>query len=561
MNKRIPAFKRFFKAGYNEYFPWPERMLLCLAVLIAYASVWPDTFVFDDTNLIVLNTFLKHWSGLPKLLTSLNFGGGGLPGGFYRPVPMAAYFFVYQAFGPSSVAFHALNVSLQALNACLLHHFGIRAGFKKGVAFAAALLWAVHPLHTINVAYMASTAELLWSSFCLLGLITLLPDFTSRKIWQAMIFFLLALGCKESAIVFPALAAITFFFVSNYRARVSAYLKMWPLWLLAAGYFATQMVFMHKTGYTMDLSGDPIWFQDYTSNFTNRVLTSFATLPVYARLIVWPTGLHTARNFPIFSTLQAWPPAAGALVIGLSFLHILWGQARRGLALSFGLLWFAVALSPYTGIAIPIDALISEGWLYLPTMGLFLAVMQTAARFFEKKENVARLLVLVLAFALGITTFFQNEVWRNNETLYQNILQNGGDTSQLRSFLGVFYLEQQEFDKASEQFQYEVNHLNKRDTPQWAAETHINLAMALLHVSSDEGYNVTIDEVDRGLSSSPHIPEAIRELGQAILVYPDCYFAHVVLSAVYRHQGNDQMADFHRKQAESILQKQANPSP
>jgi hypothetical protein len=235
MEKMTTAFFKNFPGGAS---PWPARGILCLAVLVSYASVRPNEFVFDDMHLIVGNTFLQHWSSLPRLLTSMSYAGYGIPGGFYRPLQMLIYFLIYQAFGLSSVAFHALSIALQALNACLLHHFGIKAGFKKGVAFSAALLWAVHPLHTIDVAYAASLAELLWSAFSLLGLITLLPDFTPRKICKAMLFFMLALGCKESAVVFPALAAATLFLVNKDRARFSTYLKTWPLWLLSVCFIA-----------------------------------------------------------------------------------------------------------------------------------------------------------------------------------------------------------------------------------------------------------------------------------------------------------------------------------
>ena len=309
--------------------PWKARMMLCLAVVISYASVWPNKFIYDDISCFVENVFSKHWDSLPHFIASQNLSFGAFAGALYRPVPMMLYFLIYQAFGLSTVAFHALNISLQALNACLLHHFGIRAGFKKGAAFAAALLWAVHPLHTEAVTYMSATGELLWSMFCLSGLIVLLPDFTPRKICLAMVFFVLALGCKGSAIVFPALAVITLFFVSHDRAKFSAYLKTWPLWLLAAACIIAWMIFVHVTSYTMDRTGDALFSQQYTYNLTNRILTSLATLPVYARLIVWPQGLHMDRDFPFFNTLLQGLPATGALIAGLCFAQIVQARLRR----------------------------------------------------------------------------------------------------------------------------------------------------------------------------------------------------------------------------------------
>jgi tetratricopeptide (TPR) repeat protein len=371
---------------------------------------------------------------------------------------------------------------------------------------------------------------------------------------MAMIFFMLALGCKESAVVFPALAAITFLLISKERRQPAAYLKMWPLWLLSAGYIAAWLWFIHASGYTMDKSPDPQWVQFYTSNLTDRILTSLATLPVYARLIVWPTGLHIERIFPSFLTLLLWQPMSGVLMAGLSLLLILRG---RILALSFGLLWFAIALSPVTGIVLPIDAIISEGWMYMPTMGLFLGVAQTASGFFEKRKDAARLLAGALALSLGLTTFIQNGVWRNPETLYQNILSNGGDVERLSPSLGIFYMEQGKFDKAVEQLQYTVDHPVGRTGVAWA-ETHMQLAMAWLHIPPDKGGRTFTLDI-HALPSDRHIPEAVGELGKALQDNPDFYWAHAALAALYRYQGNSQMAEFHDRKVRNILQGQADP--
>ena len=532
-----------------------HRALICLAVLVSYASVWRNEFVYDDQLLIVQNAFLTHWSSLPQLLTSLNFAGNGLAEGFFRPVQMLLYFLIYQAFGLSTIPFHALNVGLQVANACLLHHFSLRAGFKKGVAFAAALLWALHPLHTINVAYMASTAELLWSCFCLLGLIALLPDFTPRKIWCALGFFVLALGCKETAVVFPALAAITFFLVSKDRAQVLVYVKMWPLWLVSACYIAAWLVFRHVHGSPIDISGAA----EYTSHPVNRVLTALATLPFYGELILWPVHLHIGHVFSLFTTLLIWPPMVGAVMVGLALLQILWGCAKRGLALSFGLLWFGITLSPVSGIFIPVDTIINEGWMYMPMMGLFLGIAQTVAGFFEKRQNAARLIVAVLAVTLGTATFLQNSVWRNTESLYFNIVHNGGHGDVLSNTLGLSYLQQGKFSEAVEQFQYAIGYAERHHKTGWLAGIHLRLAMAWLGVSLDDRQGISTGDIVAALPGNKHIPEAVGELGKVLQNDPNFYWAHIALAAIYRYQGNAQMADFHEKKSRETLQKQTAP--
>ena len=524
-------------------FPWPERIILCLAVLISYASVWPNEFVFDDNFLIVKNSFLKSWAGLPDIFTHLNFAGNGQASGFYRPVPMLLHFIIYQVFGASTIAFHALNLGLQTINACLLHHFAIRAGFKRGAAFAAALLWAVHPLHSEAVAYMSSTPELLWATFLLLGLIIPLPDFTPSKMAQAAVFFILALGSKETAVVFPALVAVTLFFISKDRKQLSTYFKTWPLWLMAAAYITGWTIFIHKSGYSMDKTGDAAYFQEYTTNITNRILTCLATLPVYAQLIIFPQSLHMERDFPISHTLLDWRTATGAMMTCVSLLQILWGRLQKGLALSFGVLWFAIALSPATGIGFPINARLSEHWLYFPLMGLFLGIMQSLSGFFINREKMAQFIILALSLLLGTATFLQSEKWRNAETLYQSIQQSGGFVQRMSDIVGLFYLKNGQFDKAIEQFQYLIDNPKGPETAgPYQGLTHMRIAFALLGAHLDKDEIVTAYEILRVLPSSRRIPEAIGEFNKALESDPNCFWAHKFLAIIYRYQGKTALA-------------------
>jgi hypothetical protein len=561
----MKTITHFSKELFSGGSPWAVRGLLCLAVALAYSNIWPNVFLFNDGIVIVQDKFLRHWSDLPDLLTHLSNAGYGRPDGFYRPVEMLIYFLMYQVFGPSAIAFHALNLSLHMLNVCLLYHFGCRIGLRPGGVFVATLLWALHPLHTDNVTYISSTSELLWGMFCLSGLLTLLPDFKPHKVWQAMIFFVLALGCKESTVVFPALAAATFFFVSKSRLQISAYVKMWPLWLLSACYIAIWLLFMHKTGYALNDVGD----LNYTGSFVNRLLTSLATLPTYARLIVWPAGLHIEWFFPTFPTLLAWRPLAGVLMVSLCLLQIFsrgksQRQSQQDLALSFGLLWFAVALSPYTGIITPVDAVINEGWLYVPLMGFFLGVTEMAAGFFEKKKFAVRpvvsFVVAALALSLGTATFLQNQIWRTPETLYQNnVKDQDWDRGERDYILGLFYLQRGDFDEAIAQFQDLVDH-PEAGAASRLASTHMWLAMAWLH--ADIKNNMIMPEaLDHALHSSPHIPEAISELGKALQESPDFYQVHKILSVIYRYQGNSVMAEFHDREAAEIQQKQGELKP
>src|SRR4051812_20150303 len=83
--------------------PWPARAALCLAVLAAYASVWPNQFVFDDIGLIVGNTFGPQWKNFSLFMQGMtNTAWIKQAGMFYRPVPLTLHFLIFQIFGRST---------------------------------------------------------------------------------------------------------------------------------------------------------------------------------------------------------------------------------------------------------------------------------------------------------------------------------------------------------------------------------------------------------------------------------------------------------------------------
>jgi tetratricopeptide (TPR) repeat protein len=519
-------------------------LFLAAAVFAVYANIYRNTFINDDLRLIVHNSFLQDWRRLPDLLTNIIEAGAGSEGFFYRPLQMLLYFFLYQAFGPSTAAFHVLNVALHALNAGLVYRLGCRLGLRRAASFAAALLWAVHPLHTEAVTYMSATADPLFSLFCLLGILVLLPDFAPRKFWPASLLFVLALGSKEAAVVFPALATITLFLVSKERLRFSAYLKTWPLWLLAALYVAIELLYRHQAGnIVMYDHMDALYLQSYEHDIVNRLLTALATLPVYFGLILWPTGMHLERVFAIFTGLGSWQVMAGAVMVAGVVLQILWGQARRGLFLSWGLLWFAAAQSPNTGILLPVNALVSEHWMYLPTIGLFLGAAQTVAAWLDslksKKAAIfAAGLVALAALSLGAKTYFQNRAWHDPVAYYENIVSSGENSGRAYANLGKNYWARGEFEKAIKYQRLAVAYFSVQPSPKLSF-MHFNLALMYLGIRpGDENSVVTAEDLRRALPLSDRLPEAIEEMKKAHELNPDFYWINEFLAVIHDYQKN-----------------------
>jgi len=546
---------------------WLPYIVLTGAVFAAYANVYRNEFVWDDLIIIIHNKLLQHWSDLPGLL------GKSANGIFYRPVQMLLYFFVYHAFGFSKAAFHGLNVLLQAANACLVYRLGCRLGLYQRASFAAALLWGVHPLWSETVTYISGTPSLLLVFFIISGLLVLLADFkprrsgagqisdafaqqipgafTPRKFWLASLFFILALGSKESAVVFPALVTFALFLVSKERMRLSTYFRTWPLWLLAAACIAERLI-LHDAGIIAFDYQDSNYADFYQHNIINRIITSLATLPAYFSLLVWPTGLHMDWHFPIFVTPWAWQVLAGILIVALSLLQII--RRRHGLPLTWGLLWFAAAISPNTGILMPINAVFAEAWIYLPTIGLSLGVAHTVlgwVKTFHSKKPliVAAVLVALAAAGLGTKTYLQNELLRDTVSLFENTLKYHPESPTAHYELGFYYFKHDEYKKAEEQLRADEHYGYSLDNNS-VISLHMMLAFISLEVMPEKEGVLSIDDIIAALPRAKDIPGAIEELKLAQKVDPHYYVSNSFLAAIYYYLKDKKQGDYYKALAD-----------
>ena len=77
----------------------------------------------------------------------------------YRPVLLASYALNYAWAGVDPRSFHVVNVLLHAANAVLLLYLAIALGFAPFAAWAAAAIFAFHPLAVETVHYVSSRSE------------------------------------------------------------------------------------------------------------------------------------------------------------------------------------------------------------------------------------------------------------------------------------------------------------------------------------------------------------------------------------------------------------------
>ncbi len=159
-------------------------MSFVLAALVwaVYSNALHGPFVFDDFHVIPGNPSVQNIANIPAFFTDVTHFSVLIGNQGYRPVFLTSMAVAWWLGDGETWPFHAISITLHAANAILLfliarillqREVGIdadgRARQADMVAFAAAALFAVHPLATESVNYISSQSVPLAAFFYLLS--------------------------------------------------------------------------------------------------------------------------------------------------------------------------------------------------------------------------------------------------------------------------------------------------------------------------------------------------------------------------------------------------------
>lgn len=484
----------FQKIKQHQHFCRIAIIVLCGA--LAYANCLQNEFVWDDEFLIQKNRFITDWSHLPDLLTSNSTAGMGNKDNFYRPTQGLLYLILYSVNGLDPMVFHIGNILLHIINALLIYLLLFRLGFNWGTFFTTALLWVVHPVHTEAITYISGSADPLSFMFAL-GSLILFP-FKDRLIsiptlLLSLLLFALALVSKESLVMLPALLTITLFCIHTTKRMPAKLLWTTPYWLVTVVYFiARKTVLNFDQTFSMYKTTNV-----YTENVLYRIYTYAATLPEYVEMFFLPTNLHMERHFPVFVDGTAIPVLIGLAITLATLIACLFDKKKQYL---FCWLWFFTAFIPMMGILIPVNSFVLEHWLYIPSLGVFLAISLLLEKF--KKTKAMPAVVLTVLVITSITlTLNRNRDWENPISFYSNILHYNDGTARVHNNIAMAYSSEKNFPKAIEHYKTAIS---ISDT---YPQTHYNLARVYIQ---QQNYTPAQTHLNRSLELNPNFPQAIN---------------------------------------------------
>ena len=239
-------------------------------------------------------------------------------------------------------------------------------------------------------------------------------------------FYALALASKEHPIVLPALVWLAFEFRRpRYEApRLRQLRERWPLWALLALVSVGYLVLRASIRGSVTTADVAPFIESLDAG--TRFTTAVANWGEYLRLMLYPADLVVDYAPAVIVEASAGEPRFWTgLTVGIAALATMWWAWRSRPLVALGIAWFAVSVFPTSNLVIPVAAWLAERWLYLPSVGLSLAVAGAAALLLAW-GRIPRLglaaLLLTLLVPLSVRTWTRNTTWRDSETVARTLL-------------------------------------------------------------------------------------------------------------------------------------------
>ena len=402
--------------------------VIALAVILTYANSLHGPFVLDDNAAIVQNEQIRELSRpVAVLLPESDSPVAG------RPLVNLSFALNYAAGGTDVLGYHIVNVTLHMV--CALLAFGLIRrtlelprlqrnfdGSAINLAFATALLWAVHPLNSEVVDYLTQRSESMMAALYISTLYAANRALTgSRKhTWQSLAVVSCALGmlCKESMATAPVMVALydrVFAFNSWRHAgrhRLWLYVGLAATWLIP--------IAIVLIGARSAVAG----FSSGVSSWT-YLLNQAVVITHYLRLSFWPRGLVVFYGWPAQLTFGDVAPY-GILILTLIVVTI--AALARMPALGFLGAWFFLTLAPASSLVPVATEVGAERRMYLPLLALItVTVIGTYAIWKRwtggRTLGLAALGVLIsVAGVLAATTVVRNREYASPLSLAQTVV-------------------------------------------------------------------------------------------------------------------------------------------
>lgn len=458
------------------------NILLLITIIITFFLYFPTYeakfLSWDDTKYITENSIITNISpeNIIKIFSSTYFSN-------YHPITSISFALDYYYFNTNAGYYHLINIIIHIINGLLVFFF-INKLFKvPGISLLSAVLFLVHPMHSESVAWISERKDLIYSMFFLCSMITYIFYLEKKKrkfIYLSFISFIFSLLSKSMATTLPlVLIMIDYIFYNNKNAtkrgfsslqsddegtndykqsriyeRIIGTLRRKQI-LIKIPFFMVSLVF-GIIAYIAAKESLEIKQINTTLIFNNFfiICNSIIKYLIYA---VYPYKLSAYHPLPYLKNgflplIYYLSPLA---ILGLIFIVLKYLRNRK--IIIFGLMLFIITISVALKIIPFGKTFFSERYTYIPYLGLFLIMSNCIYKFIsfisvnkspqllgkgQQKliVNLVYFFFIIYLTVLSFSTFKRSKVWKDNISLYSDIISKYPECSMAYNNRGNEYI-------------------------------------------------------------------------------------------------------------------------
>lgn len=468
---------------FNRYSRAISILFLTGATAVTYANSLTNSFHYDDFHGIVRNPIIRDLRNIGFYFTD--------PSTFslshhddWRPILQITYALNYLLGGLEPINFRVFNLLIHIASAVLVYLITDEMSRRLQIApteksqlptswlgLTSGLIFALHPANSEVVNYIWTRSSLLACFFYLVGFYCFLrgPLHQGDRVsplWHvgAFVSYTLGLGTKATAITLPAALLLYEFLRSQssvscgqgFRKSIWVWTKRYaPFAVVGLVYVILRVILLP------DSFARVVDFQEISR--TTYLLSSFRAWLHYLVLFLWPFPLLINSHAFGWSHSLWDADVVTALLIVIVILRVAWALRRSQFVLTFFTFWFFVALLPEQSF-LPLSEPINGYRPYLAYVGLSVALSQALQTGFLGLWKLAKgeatrdpyppprsafsLVLIVLMITLATWTVLRNQDWRDEKTLWSDVLRKDPDNPRAHMSLGLHLIEQGEYSQA-----------------------------------------------------------------------------------------------------------------
>jgi len=442
-------------------------LILAVVFLVFYPSL-RNGFTWDDSKYIIGNNLIRD---LSRASTKRIFGSFFFCN--YHPLTLLSYSLDYYFSGLDPFGYRLTNLTLHLLNSLLVFWLIYLLSQNTAVALIVAFFFAIHPLQVEPAVWVSSRKDVLYSFFFLGAIISYIRSRRERDTelsaagagrrgaladpirqsafkfgcnrfyYLSLILFVLSLLSKAMAITLPVVLLLIDYLLNRRRDKTMILDKL-PFFVLSLifGIVATFGLYLHG-GIR----------QEGALNLLYKFAVASYSIVFYLGKILIPVKLSCFYPYPDVKQYPLLYLYSSIAVILLLITIIISRRYTRKII--FASSFFLITLIPVLQFVPLAHTIVADRYAYIPSIGIFYAIACGFLWLYARRTKYSRMtrpvLVALLTAIMCILAFLaykRSLIWKDNLTLWDDVLKNYPDTPIAYNNRGNTYARRGNLDKA-----------------------------------------------------------------------------------------------------------------